>query len=118
MKLFIKHDNLPYLLKNGKPIKINDTNLILIFLHLFIHRRTIFVIFSRQRATVLNYGYFGQAESTVPVWYTDVFCVGTESSLEQCSRQNYGTLPHYYDVGVNCSIGNFYVDILAQWCNV
>ncbi|VDI63535.1 Hypothetical predicted protein [Mytilus galloprovincialis] len=61
--------------------------------------------FSGEGAIPYQYGYFGQADSTVPVWYTYLYCTGSESRLEQCSKQKYAVLSHAYDVGVRCQAG-------------
>ncbi|XP_052085911.1 MAM and LDL-receptor class A domain-containing protein 2-like [Mytilus californianus] len=65
--------------------------------------------FSGEGAIPYQYGYFGQADSTVPICYTYLYCTGSESRLEDCSKQKYAVLSHYYDVGVRCQgISEYY----------
>ncbi|XP_076082605.1 uncharacterized protein LOC143053703 [Mytilus galloprovincialis] len=61
--------------------------------------------FRGQAAYPLLYGYFGQADSTVPVWYTYLYCYTGALRLEDCSRSKYGAGNHYQDVGVRCETG-------------
>ncbi|CAG2211803.1 unnamed protein product [Mytilus edulis] len=69
--------------------------------------------FRGQAAYPLLYGYFGQADSTVPVWYTYLYCYTGTLRLEDCSRSKYGAGNHYQDVGVSTGPcrghdGNYY----------
>lgn len=52
-----------------------------------------------------NYGYFGNADSDVPVWFNYVYCSSGNSRLENCYRSLNGPGNHDHDVGVRCKIG-------------
>ncbi|VDI15470.1 Hypothetical predicted protein, partial [Mytilus galloprovincialis] len=63
--------------------------------------------YSGDGAMPFNYGYFGKADSEVPVWYTYLYCYSGNTRLEDCYRSLNGPGDHDYDVGVRCKIGGY-----------
>ena len=51
----------------------------------------------------IHRAFYGQG--TGPIWLYDVNCVGTESTIENCSHRRWGfrRCRHYEDAGVNCA---------------
>ena len=56
--------------------------------------------------------FYGRSGYTVAVWLDNVACVGTESTIEDCSHDGWGVQDCYHgrDAGVQCSAsdGNYY----------
>ena len=49
--------------------------------------------------------FYGQSNSSVIIWLSDVNCTGTELTIEDCSHNESGNANcyHYQDAGVQCS---------------
>jgi len=65
-----------------------------------------FIFFSGEGATPYLNGYFGQANSSVPVLYTSISCSSTNTRIEDCYLSNTGSGSHSLDVGVKCQSGS------------
>ena len=73
--------------------------------------------------------YFGEGKGRT--WLDNVYCVGTEWSIGDCSHSNwnYGYSSHYNDVGVQCIAGKIhkiicyntnaglYITLLFKFCS-
>ena len=60
--------------------------------------------------------YFGEGNGRT--WLDNVYCAGTEWSIEDCSHSNwnYGYSSHYNDVGVQCTTGNVFIIACMNIC--
>ena len=62
-------------------------------------------------------------EGSGEIWLDDVSCVGTESTIRNCSHGGWGShdCSHNEDASVNCSAGDFddsfYVNNYKYFCN-
>jgi hypothetical protein len=72
-----------------------------------------FIFFSGEGATPYLNGYFGQANSSVPVLYTSISCSSTDTRIEDCYLSSTGTGFHSLDVGVKCQSGS----TILKWSN-
>lgn len=56
--------------------------------------------------TYRNNAYFGEGSYLMKIWLDNVECIGTEKSLEYCSKNNIGfeNCGHHEDAGVECIV--------------
>ena len=49
---------------------------------------------------------FGPVDFNIPIWLDDVYCDGSEGSIEECDHGPWGVTDcsHYQDVGVACGM--------------
>ena len=52
---------------------------------------------------VANFGEFGNGDSSEPIYFDDVFCIGYENNLHECSYSTSHNCVHSEDVGIVCN---------------
>ena len=69
--------------------------------HVEQHQLILLVVCPTDSVPFLN-SHFGSAASSVPIYYDNVACLGTESYLANCSRASSVSCTHSEDAGVRC----------------